>query len=442
MSEELYGLDPSFERAVALMCAYRPKFMALIAHALDPKAMSTPLYSLIVKGCQAIFRDVGTGPVNPAILLQRLRRWMNEGSVTKEEIDEVIDFFVSADENLLPADRAVVAELAPVLKRRVQAQVVREAMDDFQNRRDFSRIVKMINAADRLGQHDESLGLRLSPDAFGEIAKMRHVEQLTFGIPELDAMLNGGPPRGTQTVFVSGYGGGKSMCMSHATAWNASLGLFVGYITLELPEPVVMARVVSNLTLIPVHEILSNAKIEAKAKKKITEMFPILGDVIVKEMAPGSTTMLDVREWVKQCEEDVGRSMDILVLDYADKLKSHNRNDRDTYNSMNTVYEDFRFFMHESKKWGITASQARRKSDKDKNRTIETDDVADSVNKLRVTDLGITITANLDEETARYKVGKYRYGKAGGEVGPLPTDWAHGRMVPGGIYDSLVDVIT
>ncbi len=434
MTDEGYGLTPAFERLVALSCATRPKFMGLIGNTLDPKAFKGEVNGLIVKACKAIFKDIGHGPTTPAILVQRLRRWQDEGSVTKEELDDVIDVLVESDE--APPDREVVAELAPVLRRRAEAQIVRDAMDDYANKRNFEQLQKKISAASRIGVHDESLGSRLGPEVFAEIEKLRHIDKLQLGMPELDATIGGGVPRGTETIFIAGPGGGKSMMLSHSGAYNVANGLFVGYVTAELPEAVIMARVLSSLTLIPISSILEGDGIH-KARKACADIYPILGTFIVKEVPPGVVTMTDVRQWVKQCEEDEGRPMDVLIVDYLDKFKSHNRDDKNKYDAMGTIFEDFRYLVHEQKKWGLTATQSRRRAGQEKNRRIEMDDISDSINKARVADLIITITPDAEREQLRYFIAKNRYGKSDVEVGPLPHDWGNGRMAIGGIYDQL-----
>ena len=86
-----------------------------------------------------------------------------------------------------------------------------------------------------------------------------------------------------------------------------------------------------------------------------------------------------------------------------------------------------RLFAHETKKWVSTASQAKRSAGKDKKRVIGLDDVADSINKVRVADLVITING---QDELEYAVEKNRYGRAGVRVGPLPHDFACGAMVP------------
>lgn len=426
MKIDSYELAPDFERVVAIMAGTMPKFYGAVGHALQLDAIDQPACKTVIKAAMAVAKDQGHGPNSEVVLMQRLYRWRSEGSVTQDEINDVIDLFLDAPK--LPPPNDVIAELAPVLRRRMQSDAVRVAMDEYTRKGDFQVVTKIIAAASRIGSHDVSLGTRLGMASFDEIARIRHLDRLPLGIDELDLGLGGGPPRGTLSAFVGGPGGGKSMMLSHSSAYSLASGLFVLYATLELSQAVVLARVMANLTGQTIDSIMTGD--DAVTRRMIMDMYPILGTFIVKDFPAKATTMQDIRQWVKECEESEGFPVDVVVIDYADKLKSHNRDDKNEYASMGTVYEDMRLFMFETAKWGLTGSQAKGKAAKEKRRRIEIDDLADSMNKGRVLDLCVSINPLGDEEL-EYAVVKNRNGKANFTVGPLPHEWAVGSMVAG-----------
>ena len=148
----------------------------------------------------------------------------------------------------------------------------------------------------------------------------------------------------------------------------------------------------------------------------------------MRYFTPGVTTVEDVQTWVQDCESQVDARCEVLVIDYADKMSAGGRKDSEgTYASMGTVYEGLRILAEQRDAWAWTASQPQR-GHKGR-RVIDTDDLADSQHKARVTDL--LITANREEEDGdvqlKWFVAKNREGKSRGMVGPLPADWAHGR---------------
>lgn len=427
MSTDPYELDPDFERAVAILCCTRPKFYGTIGHALDLDALGLPECKLAVKAAMAIAKELGHGPTSPVMVTQRLHRWRGEGSVNQKQINSVVDLFLDSPDP--PPEMDVIAELKPVLQRRMQASVVTLAMDEFARRGDFESVAKIIAQAKRLGTHDVNIGTRLGPASFDEISRIRHIDKVKLGIDELDIGIGGGLPRGALCVYVGGPGGGKSMMLSHSTAHMLASGLFVVYATLELSRAVVLARIMANLTGVPIDSITSGD--DKAARKAIKQMYPILGTCIVKDFPAKATTMLDIRQWVKACEEEEGHPVDGVVIDYGDKLKSHNKDDKNEYASQGTVYEDMRLYMFETGKWGLTGSQAKGKAAKEKRRRIEIDDLADSMNKGRVADLCITINPTPEGDELEYYVAKNRNGKSNFSVGPMPHDWSVGSMVVG-----------
>jgi len=419
---DTYGLDPAFERSVAVLCACSPKFFGSVGHAINPDGLASDTARLVVRTAHTIFKESGRGPAHPSILLQRLRRLNTEGSVTVRQINGVLDLLIETDPLEEPD---VTAELAPVLKRRMHADIVRASMDEYAKRSGFESVVERIERAQRVGVQDVSLGLRLGMDSFAEIDRIRRIHKLPLGIPELDAVLGGGVPRGTQTLFIAGPGGGKSMQMSHTVACNLAFGMFCGYATLELPEVEIVSRIKANLTGVPT-SVIASGDFKA-ARMSLEKMHPTLGTLLVQRFSPKHTTFADIRAWVKDCEEAEGYSMDLLVVDYIDKLKGRNLRDNE-YITQGEQSEEFRVFLEEHGKWGITGSQATIKG-RDTRKRIGISDVRDSTRKVDVADQAITLTKSVDGEMIEYFVGKNRYGLSDVAVGPLPHDWACGRMV-------------
>lgn len=419
-----YRLDAGFEAVVVLSTVKRSKFYGVIGHALEPDALGSKTHALILKAVRAIVKDLGHAPSHESTLIQRVRRWVEDGNVTQEELDEVIDFFLDAP--ALPPESEVVSELAPVLRRRMEADAVRLAMDEYAKKGDFDAVQRIISKAKNLGRQDTSTGLRLGTSAFTEIERLSNMDRLPVGIEELDLGLDGGLPRGCQGVYVGGPGGGKSMFLSSLAASAVRRGYFVVAATLELNRAAWMARLMANLTGEPIAKIMS-ADFE-NTRRKIEKLYPTLGTFIVMDFPAKLTTMKDLCGWFDSCAEEEGSKPHVFIVDYADKCKSHLREDQGEYAGQNTVYETMRLFAAERSIWAWTASQPRRAAAKEKRRRIELDDLADSQGKARVADLVLTGNKTPDGEMIDYFVAKNRYGKSDFSVGPLPHDWACGRM--------------
>jgi hypothetical protein len=126
----------------------------------------------------------------------------------------------------------------------------------------------------------------------------------------------------------------------------------------------------------------------------------------------------------------MGRTLDMLIVDYGDKLVSahKNKDDKNSYTSARDVFEGLRVYAVEKKLFCWTASQANRQ--KDRKKTLDLNDTADSMHKVRVADLVITINLRNEATEIVFYVAKNRTGKSRGEAGPLPVDFATGRIAP------------
>jgi KaiC/GvpD/RAD55 family RecA-like ATPase len=428
VSDESYALDPKFEAVVAAYTAINRKFYGQLGHALNAGGFKRAVHKLVVSAAKEIAKDTGHGPGDQSIVMQRIRRWHNDGKVTLDELDDVIDFFVDFDVGKAPSVPDVIAEMTPVVQEKLRRTIVRRAIDSQSKGGDLSDVEKLIKSAARVGKRDTNVGMRLGVQSISQIASMRFIDKLKLGIPELDIALQGGLPRGCQLIYVGGTGAGKSMGLAHTTAHAVEQGYNALVATLEVSEAVWQARVIANMTGVAIDDIIAGKNVQA-TETLLSNMFPLLGNLVVKSFPAKIATMVDIREWVRECCEADALSYDVLVVDYGDKLASHDHKDKDTYSAQGTVFEDMRLFGEELNMWTLTASQAKRKGDKAKDRLLDIDDGADSQNKARVADMVITLNPHGDGDQINYRVVKNRHGLSGMTVGPIPHDWPFGRMV-------------
>lgn len=429
---ESYGFSIQFEKALAVLCCSRPKFWGRIGTTLDPDALKDEASKLAITAVKAIAVDLGRGPSSSLIVVQRLRRWMDDGKVTLEQIRLVGELLEDMEDNLPPEDE-VISEVTPVLKRRAQQQAVRMAIKESARGDDLSEVAAAIERADRIGVVDTSQGIRIGSGSFEEIRKLRRMQRLPTGIDDLDVQLAGGLARRSLGVVVGGGGEGKSMFLSHIAAQCMYDGLAVVYATLEIPEGEVLARVKANLTELSINSITSGDD-EAECITRLTKLAarkfdfrPGLGLGIVKEFSPGSTTYTDIREWITMVEQAENRPIDVFIVDYADRMGVPK--EQGDYSAGKIIYEGLRSIADEKGIFGWTACQATRGA-KDRKRK-DLSDMADSMHKGRIADLVITINRKGDDEDElEYFVAKHRTGLSRIAVGPLPHDWAHGQMVP------------
>jgi hypothetical protein len=425
-----YGFSASFERLVTLYACADLDFYARLGHALEPDLLAAAPARLALQAAQAVAFDAGKPPAGAIIVIQRVRRWVQDGRVPMADLLAMGDYLDEADqlrEDAGVTPDAVLAEALAPVRRRLEQKATEQALSSFGKGGDFDSVVDLLGKARGLGEaHAVGLGVDLA-GAFGAIHSVRAVDYLETGIGVLDAELGGGVPRGTQTVVVGGPGDGKSMFMTHMAAHAARDGLNVAIATLELPVAVQMSRLLANLTGVPESEIRAGRT--QTASQVLQKVLPTLGRVRCEHFTAHATTVSDVLAWLANVERIQGAPVDLFVLDYADKLQATGK-DANEYTAMRRVYEDLRIWAEREQKWMVTASQAKART-KDNKKRRDVEDAADSMHKARVCDLMLTLTVTGEDPVREVSVfvAKNRLGRSRFAVGPLPTDFPMGRMV-------------
>lgn len=425
-----YGFAPNFEAAVVTLACCRPKFYGRVGHALDTELLTSPTAKRALEAANAIAQELGHGPSSTLLVTQRLRRWMQDGKVTFEQVREVAELFDDAEDAGLPGEEDVVNELAPILQRRLRDEAVHAAIDSFGKSNDLSKVVALEERATRIGQVDTSVGTVLGAASFEEIAQLKQLERLKTGVVELDDVLSGGLQRSALGVVIGGSGDGKSMFLSHVGGISVLGGLHVAYATLELPRPIVLARLKANMTGITINDILDGSTLAAQ--KRLEAIGPRIGRCVVQEFTAHATTVEDIKEWVAKVEDHAGRPIDLLIVDYGDKLTAKAKKgekEAGEYTMGRIVFEGLRVYAVERKLFCWTASQASRVKDS-KNKRLDLNDVADSMHKIRVADLVVTLNLRGEGDEMLFYVAKHRTGKSRVQVGPLPIEFECGRVAP------------
>lgn len=424
---ESYGLTPEFERAAVVLVCRSLALYSRIGSALEPASLSSPIAQLLLKAAQEFAKDVGKGPGSSLVVLQRLCRWRDDGKLTQAKVEEASDYFDAAEDAGLPSEEAVATELAPILQKRARQSAIKLALEDFSKGGDLSKVEAALSKARSIGRTSDMDGSILGGAAFDAIDALRLMERLPSGISELDLLLDGGFPRGI-VVFVGDSGAGKSMALAHCAAEGVFQQLHVGIVSLELPEEVQLARIIANLTGTPINDILNGR--QKRARDRLDGMMGSLGALTVRYFAPRATKAEDLFRWVEQREQKVGRKMDLLIVDYIDKLGTGT--DESTYQAQGNIADALRDYAMGKSMFCITASQAKRGGGKGahgKGNGLDLQDVADSMHKVRVADAVITLRKDEDAGTLDLFLAKNRLGRSRTGTGPLPQDEACGRIV-------------
>jgi len=432
-----YGFAPEFEESLVYLCASRFKVFEAVGRTLDSDALGTPTGKLVLKLTQEVARDTGNGPKSNVVVMQRAARWREAGKLTQEDVESVGKLFDAVEDDGVPPSDAILSEVIPVLRHRMQWDLLVKGVDDVAKGRDVSKIVGDLARASTLGEVGEGIGgAALGLSSFDGIRELMGKCRISTGIDELDFALGGGLPVGTLGLAIGASGEGKSMFLNHGACQKVWDGGFVGYATLEIAKAFEEARAIANLTGVPESDIENmEPKAVALARKRLPMVLANGGLLQVKDFTPMVTQVADLARWVDECEQEHGRKMDALYVDYMDKvgMVDHRGDARSGYETGRIVGEGLKNLAADKNMWCWSASQSKRGDNRKKANASpkDLDDVADSIEKVRIGHVVVTLNAaGAENDEILYFVAKHRSGKSRQKVGPIPHDFAYGRMVP------------
>lgn len=422
-----YGFAKSFERVVATMLVRSREFYARMGGEVDANAIVDKNAAWVIRAAQAIAEETSQGPGNMIIVAQRLRRWCDEGKITIAMSAECVDMMFDAIDEGMPELESVVNELAPIVRRRVEKSIIEDGIRLFSAREDLSEIAVKIQAASRIGLAETVLGEKFGVGVAEGIAKLRMIKKMPTGIIELDQLTGGGLPIGQVQSLLAVTGAGKSQQLNSQTAYGILKGAAVAFASLELPKEMQQARLWAALTNVPVDDILSG--VGDKLARERLAAIETNGCCYHADFEPGAS-LEDILQWVDSMEQSSGRKIDMLVLDYADKLHGGMENQ---YVQMRKVYDDMLKYAqgklaiaHGLLRWIFTATQANRK--KQGIAILGTEHAADSNHKGNSVDQMISINPDDLFENVKLHVCKNRTGPSRGVTPEICTEFAYGRL--------------
>ena len=426
-----YALSPLVEYQLVYATSTQPRFFQKVGYAIEASKLPTEAAGLLISAAQQLSQ---TAPVKDfAHPAQLIRQWVQQGKYTNDQLNAAIDYAILA-EDLAHSDLDILTSLVvPLVKRSRHKDAVEGIISDFGKGVPVERALKQLTDISEIGSRSHNVGVTMS-GSFDDIVAAAEAgsikNPLPTGILEIDAMLRGGLEEAALGVVMANSGDGKSLFLGHAASEAMWRGLDVGYITLELGEGLVQQRIYCNLLNMTAQELKDNTQ-EAVRRYQLAKQKIGMGNLKVAYLSPKVTTPAHVREWVRSvCDENF--TCDVLIVDYADKMAAGKGKAQRSYEEMEVVYQALRDITaeHSECRWLWTATQSRGRESRKKKLGLE--DVADSMNKIRIADLVMAIYRTEEDCTndlIRFTLPKRRNAAAHGEVGPLPMDAEHGRIV-------------
>jgi len=234
-------------------------------------------------------------------------------------------------------------------------------------------------------------------------------ETVKTGWDIIDKALDGGMGKGELIFVVAPAGSGKSWVLTRAGMSAMKQGKNVLHFTMELNEEYVGLRYDSCFSGIPFQEVRTKPDIIAKSFKDVT------GKLVIKFFPLKTITAATLKAHVEHTQMILGIKFDLLVVDYADLLKSLTTNkNSNSYSEGGAVYEELRAVAGELRIPILSASQSQRSQNSEE--IIGAEGVADSYKKIMTGDFIFSLSRMTEDKlanTARIHIIKNRLGKDG-----------------------------
>lgn len=426
-----YPFLEDFGRYVAYYACTDASFMARIGNVLEvDRVPGDEAHKLLLRGASLVWRESGVGASKAIVVLQQLRRLVDDGRVTFEELQAAGDA-LEADEDApgRPTVEDVLSQVIPIIRKDVQRQAADAADEAWAKDLPLERAERLIQRSRTIGQVDESVGTNVD-DAAALIRRVGEMPRMPIGVMDLDEATKGGLRRGCVGLWLGSTGAGKSQALNHVACTGLRMGYRVAYATVgaEVTEADVWARAAANITGTPIDGVFGHPERWIAEMKERTN-----GKLYVQEFPGSITTVRNLADWKTRLEDKQGAKIDVFVTDYLGKLAASSKGarksrDESSYKEGGAIVEEMCGWTKEGDFYQWTAEQGQRR--KDSKKLLDTDDVADSLHKTRSIDLEISVNFDKETQEVTFLIGKDRHGGgAGTKVGPVPADYVCGRLV-------------
>lgn len=337
--------------------------------------------------------------------------------------DSIIAYIKRVRSNPDPGDLPYIKDRALSFCRRQAMKDALESSIDLINASNYDGVVDTLRKAIAVGTLP-SVGHNFFEDVDARLEKISR-DCVPTGIPALDAngILGGGSGKGELFVICANTGVGKSHFLVQIGANAILADKNVVHYTFELNERYTGIRYDSNLCDIPSNDIYDN-------KEKVKLRYQALGKhgrLIVKEYPTNTCSVVTIRNHLERLEITEGFKPDLIIIDYADIMKSTRRFDS-LRHELKLVYEELRTLAQDINVPVWTGSQAHR--DSANAEVVGLENMSEAYGKAMVADFVATISRKPLEKSmgvGRLYVAKNRMGRDG-LVFPISIDTATSKI--------------
>jgi replicative DNA helicase len=300
--------DPTYDIKILKVILNDPQFLSKIRKDITPELFERQAMSMCYKLVKA------HSFINN---INDLTECVKQLDIDEGNKNIILDFINELNEEYVGNEEIIKNFALKTFKFKSTAKAVKKLYEKTSNgvipdESDFKEILDL---------QKTSTGISMStPILTPETWVKKEVEKLSTGIPGIDLMYNGGIERKKVMLYIMPSDSGKSTILSMAAMSNLLDNKYVLHITVEDDRIDINRKYVSILTGIPISDINDNISlIDTRYKSLYKDIME--GNMKVVDTQGEYLLMSQLETYIEEFIIEKG-SIDIVVIDYIDKLKT------------------------------------------------------------------------------------------------------------------------
>lgn len=356
-------IPPDFEEMVLTNLVFRPEYQSKVMPYVSRSLFKDDSQKIIFQIVSEFVKKYNATPTPEAILLG-----LETNKASQRTIDsatELLERIVSRRKNSLSTSLQFLVDSSEQwIRERSTYNVLAKAIEwsgDPAEAHRISEIPALLTDAVSISFKKE-----VGHDFFRDASKRwEKMHDLTFRTKSELSCLNyvtkGGFKQKTLNILIGGTNVGKTLGLIDFTGQFLRQGEDVLYVTAEMSEEDIAARLEANVLEVPTYEIEKMDKMPylslvERAQNKIGK-----GRLIIKEFPTGQCTVEDIDRLIVQLKNEEGFTPKVLMVDYLGIMSSKHVKDRSNLYSMGkAVAEGVRGLAIQHNLIAFSASQFNR----------------------------------------------------------------------------------
>jgi hypothetical protein len=411
--DTLVKFGPSYQSKVVASLITDVKFLEQVTEITKPSFFESQANQWIVSEVQNYFDEFRTVPTMEVF---KIKVGSVEDKVLKQTVVEQLkNIYLQVGSEDLPYIKKEYLTFA-------KNQKVKDALlksIELLKAGQYDQIIDTMTKASKVGVESD-LGLDYIEN-FESIMEDVKRDSCPTGWDVVDELMDGGLGPGELGVVMAPSGIGKSWFLSKIACSALQKGVDVLHYTLELSENYVGQRYTTILSGIQTTEH------KQRKDEIIRKIKSIPGRVRIKYYPPQFASAKTLAAHIEKMRA-TGFNPKLIIIDYADLLKSGNSNRDGLYAELGGIYEELRGLSGEAQIPVWTATQTNRAAID--HEVIQADSVGDSYKKVQTADFIMSVSRKTKDKlsnTGRIHIVKNRFGPDGMTF-PAKIDTFHGIM--------------